>query len=178
LERVRLLLNAGADLNILDNWNRTPISYLSQFDGAEIAKLLFEHARGTLDLGIADVGGFTPIMTAIESNSYNILDFLLGVVDRDVLVKKNKKDETVLHLLMRCADEETLLLFLNHNLQHFRSEDLGCIDSQALTIQAAKDCRWNQESRDSMIANRIIEKIRCQDEACEDEFFDALEDLT
>jgi hypothetical protein len=169
------LINTSADLNVVDNWNRMPISYLAQFDGVDIGRLLYEHGRHALDLAIADVGGFTPIMTAIESNSHNMLGFLLGIVHRDVLAKTNAKGETALHLVMRCANEEILSVLSRYDLDQFSSEDLDCIDAQGFTVEVAKAHRWDGESSESLIADRIIEKIRSPDQLLEKDFYDAWE---
>lgn len=161
LERFRLLLNAGADVNVVDNWNRTPISYLSQFDRIGVARLLYERCGVAVDINIADVEGFTPLMTAIESNSHQMVDFLISIIDREALTKRNTKEATVLHLIMRCADEETLTQFVNHDFRRFQPGDLDCTDARGFISEAAISHRWRQQNSASLLAALIVGRTHC-----------------
>ena len=56
--------------------NRTPLSYLAQYDGAATARLLLEEGTAQIDVDIADVDGYAPVLTAVEVNSHQILAVL------------------------------------------------------------------------------------------------------
>ena len=79
-ERALELLQADTEVNVVDNWNRTPLSYLAQYDGAATARLLLEEGTTQIDVDIADVDGYTPVLTAVEANSHQILAVLLDRV--------------------------------------------------------------------------------------------------
>lgn len=77
-ERALELLQAGAEVNAVDNWNRTPLNYLAQYDGAETARLLLEERATEIDVDVADVDGYTLVLTAVEAHSHQLLAVLLN----------------------------------------------------------------------------------------------------
>ncbi|MCJ1385550.1 hypothetical protein MMC17_008673 [Xylographa soralifera] len=107
-DRIRALVLAGAEVNAVDNWHRTPLSYAAQFNFGSVAKYLMKAKHNTIELDTADVDGFTPLMTAIESNAHEMAGILFSA---GVHCKtRTKSGDSLLHIALRSGDAATLLL--------------------------------------------------------------------
>jgi ankyrin repeat protein len=105
IRRVKLLAEAGADVGAADNWYRTPLSYAAQFNYRDVAVfLLCEKAN----LESPDIDGFTPLLTAVESNAHELIELLLseGANYSDL----TKNSENIVQIASRSADTKTLKL--------------------------------------------------------------------
>ena len=109
LHRIMALILAGADINAVDNWHRTPLSYAAQFDFDDVGKYLMNAQRKSIYLEIADVDGFTPLMTAIESNAHKMTRMLLAR-NPQWCGTLTKNGDSLLHIALRSGDAETLTL--------------------------------------------------------------------
>ena len=112
LEHIRLLIVAGADVNAVDDWNRTSLSYASQFDYVDVVECLLE---STANIEIGDVDGFSPLLTAIESSSCGVIPILLTHGADYNAVATN--GEGVLDIAVRSADIQTLRLLADARLE-------------------------------------------------------------
>ncbi|MCJ1432425.1 hypothetical protein MMC27_001781 [Xylographa pallens] len=109
LPRIMALILAGADINAFDDWHRTPLSYAAQFDFDHVGKYLLNAERISISLAIADVDGFTPLMTAIESNAHKMTRIILA--SRPLRSGPlTTSGGSLLHIALRSGDAETLTL--------------------------------------------------------------------
>ncbi|MCJ1292557.1 hypothetical protein MMC34_004108 [Xylographa carneopallida] len=108
LQRITSLVLAGADINAVDNWHRTPLSYAAQFDFAHVGTYLLSAQHASTGLEIADVDGFTPLMTAIESNAHRMTRLLLARGVRGGT--RTTAGNNILHIALRSGDAHTLTL--------------------------------------------------------------------
>ena len=70
----QLLIEHHANLDIQDNWNRTPLIVSSSDGRISIVKMLLKHGA---DLTIRDINGFMPQHKAAEGNNITCFMFLL-----------------------------------------------------------------------------------------------------
>ena len=160
-ERALELLRAGADVNVVDNWNRTPLSYLAQYDGAETARLLFEERGVEVDVDIADVDGYTPVLTAVEANSHQILAVLLDRISNQSLLRRTRSNANLLHVAIRSADTDTLLTLANHPLSGvFSGSDLNRTDADNRTIFDIRDQRTGMGTALESAVNTLISRVQ------------------
>ena len=160
-ERALELLRAGADVNVVDNWNRTPLSYLAQYDGAETAQLLFEERGAEIDVDIADLDGYTPILTAVEANSHQILAVLLERISDQSLLRCTRSNANLLHVAIRSAKTKTLVTIANHPLSDvFDGSDLNHTDRANRTVFDIREQRMGMETALESAANALISKVQ------------------
>ena len=155
------LLQAGADVNVVDNWNRTPLSYLAQYDGAETARLLLEDRGAAVDVDIADVDGYTPVLTAVEANSHQILAVLLDRISDQSLLRRTRSNATLLHVAIRSADIDTLLTLANHPLLDvFNGSYLNRVDTDNRTVLDIREQRMGMETTLESAVNTLISRVQ------------------
>ena len=155
------LLQAGADVNVVDNWNRTPLSYLAQYDGAETARLLLEDRGAEVDVDIADVDGYTPVLTAVEANSHQILAVLLDRISDQSLLRRTRSNATLLHVAIRSADIDTLLTLANHPLLDvFNGSYLNRVDTDNRTVLDIREQRMGMETTLESAVNTLISRVQ------------------
>lgn len=155
------LLQAGAEVNAVDNWNRTPLSYLAQYDGAETARLLLEERGAEVDVDIADVDGYTPVLTAVEANSHQILAVLLDRISDQSLLRRTRSNANLLHVAIRSADKDTLLTLANHPLLDvFNGLDLSHTDTDNRTVFDVREQRTSIEAALESAVNTLISRVQ------------------
>ena len=155
------LLQAGAEVNAVDNWNRTPLSYLAQYDGAETARLLLEERGAEVDVDIADVDGYTPVLTAVEANSHQILAVLLDRISDQSLLRRTRSNANLLHVAIRSADKDTLLTLANHPLLDvFNGLDLSHTDTDNRTVFDVREQRTSMEAALESAVNTLISRVQ------------------
>lgn len=160
-ERALELLQAGADVNMVDNWSRTPLSYLAQYNGAETAQLLFEQRREEIDVDIADVDGYTPIFTAVEANSHQILEVLLKRISDQSLLQCTQSKGNLLHVAMRSADTETLLALASHpSLDVFSATDLYQVDTDDNNVLGVRNHRSGMSTALKSAMDALLTKVQ------------------
>ena len=155
------LLQAGAEVNVVDNWNRTPLSYLAQYDGVETARLLLEERGAEVDVDIADVDGYTPVLTAVEANSHQILAVLLDRVSDQSLLRRTRSNASLLHVAIRSADTNTLLTLANHPLLDvLNASDLNHTDTDDRTVFDIRKQRVGMETALESAVNTLISRVQ------------------
>lgn len=160
-ERALELLQAGAEVNVVDKWNRTPLSYLAQYDGAETARLLLEERAAEIDVDIADVGGYTPALTAVEANSHQILAALLDRISDQNLLRRTRSNANLLHVAIRSASTDTLLTLANHPLSDvFYASDLNRTDTDNRTVFDIREQRTGMETTLESALNTLIRRVQ------------------
>ena len=160
-ERALELLQAGTDVNVVDNWNRTPLSYLAQYDGAETARLLFEERGAEVDVDIADVDGYPPDLTSVEANSHQILAVLLDRISDQSLLRRTRSNANLLHVAIRSADTDTLLTLANHPLSDvFAASDLAHTDADNRTVFDIREQRTSMGTALESAVNTLISRVQ------------------
>ena len=160
-ERALELLQAGADVNVVDNWNRTPLSYLAQYNGAETARLLFEERSAEIDVDTADVDGYTPILTAVEANSHQILAVLLDRISDQSLLRRTRSNANLLHVAIKSADIKTLSILANHPLLDvFNGSDLNHTDTDNRTVFDIREQRTGMETALKSAVDTLIRRVQ------------------
>lgn len=160
-ERALELLQAGAEVNVVDNWNRTPLSYLAQYDGAETARLLLEERAAEIDVDVADVDGYTTVLTAVEANSYQILAVLLDRISDQSLLRRTRSNANLLHVAIRSAGTDTLLTLANRPLSDsFNASDLNRTDTDNRTVFDIREQRAGMEMALESAVNTLIRRVQ------------------
>lgn len=73
INKVKELVAKGADVNIKDSFESTPLHFALRKQNYDIAKLLIEKGA---DVNVKDKEGKTPLKIAIEMNNDDIANFL------------------------------------------------------------------------------------------------------
>ncbi len=73
IEAIKQYLNAGRDVNAVNNWRETPLHYAARFNRRPIVDLLI--AEGA-DVNAKDVAGGTPLGWAIQNGRTEAADLL------------------------------------------------------------------------------------------------------
>lgn len=156
-ERALELLQAGAEVNAVDNGDRTPLSYLAQYEGAETARLLLEESAAEIDVDIADVDGYTPLLTAVEANSHQLLAVLLDRIKDPSLLRCTRSNATLSRVATRSADTDTLLRLAIHPLSDlFNASDLNRTDTDNRTVFDIRAQRTGMETAlESAVKRRV-----------------------
>lgn len=156
-ERALELLQAGAEVNAVDNWNRTPLGYLAQYEGAETVRLLLEERVTEIDVDIADVDGYIPLLAAVEANSHQLLAVLLDRVRDPSLLRRTRSNATLSHVAIRSADIDALLRLAIHPLSDlFNASDLNRTDTDNRTVFDIRAQRTGMETAlESAVKRRV-----------------------
>lgn len=160
-ERALELLQAGAEVNAVDNWNRTPLSYLAQYDGAETARLLLEERATEIDVDTADVDGYTPLLTAVEANSHQLLAVLLDRIKDPSLLRCTRSNATLSRVATRSADTDTLLRLAIHPLSDlFNASDLNRTDTDNRTVFDIRAQRTGMETALESAVSTLLRRVQ------------------
>ena len=136
------------------------MSYLAQYDGAETARLLLEERAAEIDMDIADVGGYTPVLTAVEANSHQILAALLDRISDQSFLRRTRSNANLLHVAIRSADTDTLLTLANHPLSDiFNASDLNRTDTENRTAFHIREQRTGMESAVNKLIRRVQSRL-------------------
>ncbi len=86
---IQWLLDRGANLNVRDDYEQTPLHLATRYERDEVAKALLD--RGA-NLNVQDDFGFTPLHYAARNCNYEIVKVLLELgADANIKDNKNKK---------------------------------------------------------------------------------------
>lgn len=144
-------------MNAVDNWNRTPLGYLAQYEGAETVRLLLEERVTEIDVDIADVDGYIPLLAAVEANSHQLLAVLLDRVRDPSLLRRTRSNATLSHVAIRSADIDALLRLAIHPLSDlFNASDLNRTDTDNRTVFDIRAQRTGMETAlESAVKRRV-----------------------
>src|SRR4030095_11676844 len=125
INRLQFLISANANIQLSDSNKENALHYASKKGSISCAKLLI--SRDPLLLTMANKDGNIPIMTAIQSNQIEYVQFL---TDKSPLNTKNNNAETMLLLAAQLKDP-ALLTFL---LPLFSPSDIQHQDKNGFTM--------------------------------------------
>ena len=109
LDKIRLFISAGADVNAIDNNGRTALIWAAFSGCTEMAKLLISAGA---DVNIKDNNGETALIWAASSGCKKMVRLLIDA-GADVNIKNNYNGSTVLMMAARDGYTETLQLLIN-----------------------------------------------------------------
>ncbi|MDR3113741.1 MAG: ankyrin repeat domain-containing protein [Endomicrobium sp.] len=93
IEAMRLLINAGADVSVVDSKGRGLLFYAAERNDIAVLEFIFPYNIRMLN--VIDDEGFTPLMVAVERNNIHGARFL--VAKGAYIDVPNKKSFTVIH---------------------------------------------------------------------------------
>jgi hypothetical protein len=175
---LKLLVDAGADLNWRDCHKRTSLGYAAK--RGVVRAVDYFLSRGA-DSHIPDHWGYTPLCEAIHENHHQVLWRLLQV-DGIITSAKTVDGKSILHLAAIHADGETLRALKYGNIEVLNSSDCDC---DGLTAQDLFRLREGtepilQESFQALL-DRIYHRKQAPEESdsggseSEGDFTDAIE---
>lgn len=137
------------------------MSYLAQYDGAENARLLLEERATEIDVDIADVDDYTPILTAVEANSHQSLAVLLDRISDQGLLRRTRSKANLLHVVIGSADTDTLLTLANHPLWDvINASDFNRTDTDNRTVFDIREQRTGMETALESAVNTLILRVQ------------------
>jgi ankyrin repeat protein len=142
---VKLLLDAGANMEAMNDLLETPLRHAVVGNQVEVLKVL--HERGAA-FTMCDNIGCTAFHDAILVNSHPCLEFLLGLhvrVDQKYLTQ----GQTALHLLAENADFCTLEIFLNNAHTGLAGLDVAARDGKDFTALEYLNFRKDEEFKNT-----------------------------
>ena len=121
LKELRELLDKGAEVNVSDEYSRTPLMYASEKGREDLLSVLLDHGA---KINAKDKFGYTSMTYALQEGHYNVMSSLLNK-GADV----NAKDKFGETLIMRAVESEQLsavILLVNNkadlNIQNENGE--------------------------------------------------------
>jgi ankyrin repeat protein len=105
-----ILLQNGADVNALDNFNRTALHHAACSDSNYAVDFLLSHGAA---ISTRDAFGRTPLHAACHSNSHNFLTHVLKTVRHIDLESQDYNGSTPLHLAAQSSEIDCLAILLN-----------------------------------------------------------------
>ncbi|SUW07618.1 ankyrin repeat-containing protein [Brachyspira pilosicoli] len=93
IEGVKLLLEYNANINVQDEFKKTPLILACDADSYDIVKILLEH---NADINLSDHRKETPLMYAVEEKNRDIVELLLKY--NPDLTLKNESSKTALDI--------------------------------------------------------------------------------
>lgn len=110
-------------------------------------------------MDIADVDGYTPLLTAVEANSHQILAVLLDRIRNPSLLRRTRSNATLSHVAIRSADTDTLLTLAIHPLSDlFDASGLNRTDTDNRTVFDIRAQRRGMESALESAANTLLRR--------------------
>lgn len=108
-------------------------------------------------MDIADVDGYTPLLTAVKANSYQLLAVLLDRTEDPSLLRRTRSNATLSHVATRSADTDTLLTLAIHPLSDlFNASDLNRTDTDNRTVFDIRAQRTGMETAlESAVKRRV-----------------------
>ncbi|KAK3317142.1 ankyrin repeat-containing domain protein [Cercophora scortea] len=171
VDKVRILLDAGAMPNSTDNWGQSPLCQWTSLDGAEVPSLS-ELLRAGADINLGDHDGNTPLLfkPGTMANA-GLASFLIR--NGASIHQVNKAGQSILHsiacLMSLVSGREPITRFLRtfqlQGLNPDARDSSGDSPSKSLAWQAAN--RWNGfpwNATESRIFEffALIFEIRCR----------------
>ena len=158
-ERVRLLVEQGADKNKGDGYGRTPLYWAARDGHLNVAQYLVEQFA---ELDKADNNGFTPLCRATVSRHFDVCRYLLEQgADRD---KADSGGYTPLHWAAHLGLREIASLLMRHgadlNARNYANElpiEMGHQNTQEIK-QAIRD--EPRRRMDEALGKRATEQDR------------------
>ena len=113
INTVKLLLDAGAHLEVKDDRGKTPLCRAATGNHIDIVRLLRDQGAS---LNVHDIHGWTPLHQAVFC-SLPISEYLLGMgADPN---SRDNRGNTSLHLMLRRTDYDNLRLLAGSDLQFY-----------------------------------------------------------
>lgn len=120
-------------------------------------QVLFEERGAEVDMTIADVDGYTPLLTAVDANSHQILAVLLDRISDQSFWRCTRSNASLLHVAIRSADTDTLSTLVNHPLSEgFDVADLNRADEDDRTVFDVREQRMGMSTALESAANTLI----------------------
>lgn len=112
-------------------------------------------------MDIADVDGYTPLLTAVEANSHQILAVLLDRVRDPSLLRRTGSNATLSHVAIRSADTDTLLTLAIHPFSDlFDASGLNRTDTDNRTVFDIRAQRTGRETALESAANTLLRRVQ------------------
>ena len=111
---LKLLLQHGAYVNIVDNKGRHVLSRACIEDREDIVRLLVNVAKQDVDLNLRDDDGNTPVMHSVRTGNATLVEFIVSELNKfqvDIDVR-NLKDRTPYLEAKRLGNEECATILL------------------------------------------------------------------
>lgn len=111
ITNVRLLINAGANPNVVDNKNNTPLIYALENDNIDMIQLLVQNGANT-NIKSNYEYSYTPLIYAIKKENINLIQLLLQN-GADINGKDNQYDTPLIHAIRLNNNDIVQLLLQN-----------------------------------------------------------------
>ena len=108
IDLILLLLNRGADVNVVDNFGATQLAYSAMFNNPRVVNVLISHGA---DVDAADNIGCAPLHMAVLFGRKNIVDILIR---HGADVNSTTYESTPLYIASEEGHMEIVKLFLDN----------------------------------------------------------------
>ncbi|CAD0088140.1 unnamed protein product [Aureobasidium vineae] len=136
---VRVLLDAGADISVVDRWGYTPLHELADKSRTKAAMMILE--TGKADLSLRTKGGFSVLENAASEGDYELVNCLL---QRGATCQAVPGSDSVLHWAVRAEKDDNLYAIVERLLEEGcdvnAMNDNGCTPLHSyLSVKAGKE---------------------------------------
>jgi ankyrin repeat protein len=146
---IKLMVDAGAEINWQDCHNRTALGYTAKMNRSGNARFLLSHGANP---NIADYLGYTPLAEAVFQNHYDVLRILLEANSK-IPNYKTAKGLTPLHIAAIYGDERTLNILSKADVRQLCPEDT---DSNG---QTARELFTQRDDVDDNLRNEFLDLL-------------------